>query len=78
MYFYFTFHNIFNLYLFWFLYSLHAAPIAGVLTELRGPNGARTQIMLGGILATVGLCLTALATTWVHLALLLSLAGEFS
>ncbi|XP_072030284.1 monocarboxylate transporter 13-like [Amphiura filiformis] len=50
-------------------------PIVGVLTELQGPNGARIQIMVGGVLASVALCLTALSTTWIHLAALLVLAG---
>ncbi len=51
-------------------------PIVGVLTELQGPNGARIQIMLGGVLASAALCLTALATTWIQLAALMALAGE--
>ncbi|XP_072031788.1 monocarboxylate transporter 13-like [Amphiura filiformis] len=58
-----------------FAFVYFTAPIFGVLADMMGSNGARILIMLGGIISTIAMCLSALSTTWYQLAFYLSLAG---
>ncbi|XP_072030285.1 monocarboxylate transporter 13-like [Amphiura filiformis] len=50
-------------------------PFFGVLADMHGPNGARIWIMVGGVLASIALCLSSISTNWYQLAFFLGLAG---